>query len=89
MDPSRRSTGRQRKRSFITVLGTKNAGKNKISEYLLFIYFFSFISYLLIIHHLHLRFCIKDSKRKRESRSDCEEKEEERGEGRKGVMSMV
>lgn len=38
MDLSRSSAGRQRKRSFITVLGTKNAGKNEISEYLFFIH---------------------------------------------------
>ncbi len=61
-----------RKRNFITVLGTKNAGKNEISEYL---FFHSYPYNLLIIHHLHLCFCIKDSKRKRESRSDCEKEE--------------
>lgn len=54
LDLCGRSTGRQRERNFITVLGTKNAGKNEISEYL----FFSFISYLLIIHHLHLCVCV-------------------------------
>lgn len=64
-------------RNFITVLGTKNAGKNEISEYL----FFSFIS-LQFINNTSFTFvfffsCIKDSKRKRESRSDCEKEEME------------
>lgn len=36
LDLCRRSAGRQRERNFITVLGTKNAGKNEISEYLFF-----------------------------------------------------
>lgn len=40
------------------------------------IFFFHSYPYnLLIIHHLHLCFCIKDSKRKKESRSDCEKEE--------------
>lgn len=40
------------------------------------IFFFHSYPYnLLIIHHLHLCFCIKDSKRKRESRSDCGKEE--------------
>lgn len=36
LDLCGRSAGRQRERNFITVLGTKNAGKNEISEYLFF-----------------------------------------------------
>lgn len=84
MDLSRPSTGRQRKRNFITVLGTKNAGKNDISEYL---FFHSYPYNLLIIHHLHLCFCIKDSKRKKESRSDCVKEEKRRG--WKWIISVV
>lgn len=44
LDLCERSAGRQRERNFITVLGTKNAGKNEISEYL----FFFFIHILFI-----------------------------------------
>lgn len=46
-------------RNVITVLGTKNAGKNEISESHLF---HSYPYNLSIIHNLHLCVCIKDSK---------------------------
>ena len=73
LDASERGT-------LITVLGTKNAGKNKISEYL----FFFFFIHILFINNTSFTFvfvsvcvcvcvcgcCIKDSKMKRESRSD-------------------
>lgn len=44
LDLCGRSAGRQRERNFITVLGTKNAGKNEISEYLFFFIHILFIN---------------------------------------------